>query len=137
MAGPENVSTDDLRQVLAEVERKKPAQRLMVAINYLEADDLTQKEVAERYGYTGGWLSRWLDRLERLADEPFEQVVTTNHDQVDQPSFLTRSMSGSSRLFTNHPKKSVLTRPRGLSRSQVSTSPKSSTPTTATVTSGG
>jgi transposase len=75
MAGLENVSTDDLRQVLAEVEGKKPAQRLMVAINYLEADDLTQKEVAERYGYTGGWLSRWLDRLERLADEPFEQVV--------------------------------------------------------------
>lgn len=39
----------------------------MAAINYLEDDDLTQKEVAERYGYTGGWLSRWLDRLERLA----------------------------------------------------------------------
>ena len=67
MAALENVSTDDLRQVLAEVKGKKPTQRLMAAINYLKGDDLTQKEVAERYGYTGGWLSRWLDRLERLA----------------------------------------------------------------------
>ena len=67
MAALENVSTDDLRQILTEVEGKKPTQRLMAAINYLEDDDLTQKEVAERYGYTGGWLSRWLDRFERLA----------------------------------------------------------------------
>ena len=79
MAALENVSTDDLRQVLAEVEGKKPTQRLMAAINYLEDDDLTQKEVAERYGYTGGWLSRWLDRLKRLADEPFEEVVYDDH----------------------------------------------------------
>ena len=54
MAALENVSTDDLRQILTEVEGKKPTQRLMAAINYLEDDDLTQKEVAERYGYTGG-----------------------------------------------------------------------------------
>ena len=58
MAALENVSTDELRQVLTEVDEKKPTQRLMAAINYLEDDDLTQKEVAERYGYTGVWLSR-------------------------------------------------------------------------------
>ena len=87
MAALENVSTDDLRQVLAEVEGKKPAQRLMAAINYLEDDDLTQKEVAERYGYTGGWLSRWLDRLERLADEPFEDVVYDDHRSGCPPEF--------------------------------------------------
>jgi transposase len=75
MTAGENLSAEDLRQILAEIEGKKPTQRLMVAINYLENDDLTQKEAAERYGYTGGWLSQWLDRLERLADEPFEQVV--------------------------------------------------------------
>ena len=39
----------------------------MVAINYLEDDHLTQKEATQRYGYTGGWLSQWLNRLERLA----------------------------------------------------------------------
>ena len=60
---------------MAEVEGKKPTQRLMATINYLEGNDLPQKEVAERYRYTDGWLSRWLDRLERLADEPFEPVV--------------------------------------------------------------
>nr|WP_256290567.1 IS630 family transposase [Halobellus inordinatus] len=75
MASLDNVSTEDLRQVLAEVEGKKPSQRLMAAINYLEEDGATLEEVAERYGYTAGWLSRWLDRLERLADEPFEEVV--------------------------------------------------------------
>lgn len=71
----ENLSTDDLRQVLAEVEGKKPTQRLMAAINYLEEDDATQKEIAERYGYSSGWLSHWLTRLERLETEPFEDVV--------------------------------------------------------------
>jgi transposase len=75
MAALNKVSIDDLRQVLAEVEGKKPTQRIMAAINYLEEDDATLEEVANRYGYTAGWLSRWLDRLERLADEPFEEVV--------------------------------------------------------------
>lgn len=69
------VTTEDLRECLAEVEGKKPTQRLMAAINYLEEDDATMAEVAKRYGYTGPWLSQWLDRLDRLADEPVEQVV--------------------------------------------------------------
>lgn len=75
MASRDGVCTEDLRDVLAEVEGKKPTQRLMATINYLEEDDATMAEVAERYGYTGPWLSQWLDRLERLADEPFEQVI--------------------------------------------------------------
>src|SRR6056297_2791323 len=84
----DNVSTEDLRQVLAEVEGKKPAQRLMAAINYLEEDDATLEEVAERYGYTAGWLSRWLDRLERLSDEPFEEVVY-DEQRSGRPSELS------------------------------------------------
>jgi transposase len=75
MTSLDAVTTEDLRDVLAEVEGKKPTQRLMAAINYLEEDDATMAEVAERYGYTDPWLSQWLHRLERLADEPFEQVV--------------------------------------------------------------
>ena len=90
MAPLNDVSTDDLRQVLAEVEGKKPTQRLMAAINYLEEEDATQKEVAERYGYTAGWLSRWLDRLERLADEPFEDVVYDEH-RSGAPAELSES----------------------------------------------
>jgi transposase len=59
--------------------RKKPTQRVTAAINYLEEDEATLEDVAERYGYTADWLSRWLDRLERLADEPFEEVVCDEH----------------------------------------------------------
>lgn len=71
----ENVSTEDLRQVLAEVEGKKPTQRLMAAINWKEEEGIRQKDIAQRYGYTQGWLSQWLTRLERLETEPFEDVV--------------------------------------------------------------
>ena len=67
MTSLNDVSTDDLRQVLAKIEGKKPTQRVMAAINYFEEDEATLEDVAERYGYTAGWLSRWLDRLERLA----------------------------------------------------------------------
>ncbi len=48
MTASENVSAGNLRQVLAEVEGKKSTQRLMDAINYLEDDDLIQKEAARR-----------------------------------------------------------------------------------------
>ncbi len=58
MASLDSVSTNDLRQVLAEVEGKKPKQRVMAAINYLEEDEATLKDVAGRYGYTAGLLSR-------------------------------------------------------------------------------
>ena len=75
MATLDAATLDDLRDALAEVEDKKPTQRLMAVINYLEEDDATMAEVAERYGYTGPWLSRWVGRLDRLANEPVEQVV--------------------------------------------------------------
>jgi len=67
MTSLDDVSTDDLRQVLAEVKGKKPTQWVMTAINYLEEDEATLEDVAEHYRYTVGWLLRWLDRLERLA----------------------------------------------------------------------
>ena len=88
MASLNDVSTDDLRRILAEVEGKKPTQRVMAAINYLEEDEATLEDVAERYGYTAGWLSRWLDRLERLANEPFEEVVY-DEQRSGRPSELS------------------------------------------------
>lgn len=75
MAHLENVSTEELRHVLTEIEGKKPTQRLMAAINWKEEDDARQRDIAQRYGYTQGWLSQWLTRLERLETEPFEDVV--------------------------------------------------------------
>ena len=88
MVSLDNVSVEDLREVLSEVKGKKPTQRLMAAINYLEEDGATLEEVAQRYGYTAGWLSRWLDRLEQLSDEPFEEVVYDNH-RAGRPTELS------------------------------------------------
>ena len=75
MAALETVSADDLRRVLAEVDDAAAVQRLMAAITYKEIDDLTQGEVAALYGFSSTWASKWFTRLERLADEPFEEVV--------------------------------------------------------------
>jgi len=83
-----NVSVEELRDVLADVEGKKPTQRLMAAINYLEEDGATMEEIAQRYGYTAGWLSRWVNRFERLESEPFEAVVYDEH-RTGRPSELT------------------------------------------------
>jgi transposase len=88
MASLDAATTDDLRDALAEIEGKKPTQRLMAVINYLEEDDATMAAVAERYGYSGPWLSQWLDRLDRLADEPVEQVVY-DEPREGRPAELT------------------------------------------------
>jgi phenylacetate-CoA ligase len=75
MAGLETVSVEDLRQVLAEVDDADAVQRLMAAIIYKEIDHLSQGEAAELYGFSSTWASKWFNRLERLNDEPFEDVV--------------------------------------------------------------
>ena len=59
----ENVSTDHLRQVLAEVDDGEATERLMAAITYKEIDEVTQKDAAELYGYSEGWASKWFNRL--------------------------------------------------------------------------
>jgi transposase len=75
MSRLDGVTADDLRAVLSAVDGKDATRRVMVALNYVSEDGLTQAELAERYGMSVGWVSRWLDRLERLADEPYESVV--------------------------------------------------------------
>jgi transposase len=75
MGNLENVSAEDLRQILAEVDDADATKRLMAAITYKEIDELSQNKAAELYGFSSGWASKWFNRLERLADEPFEQVV--------------------------------------------------------------
>jgi len=46
----------------------------MAAITDKEMDDLTQAETASLYGFSSSWASKWFNRLEQLADEPFEAV---------------------------------------------------------------
>lgn len=78
MGNLDEVSIERLREVLDQVDDAATAQRVMAAITYKELDELTQKEVANMYGFSEGWASKWFNRLGRLADEPFEAVV---HDK--------------------------------------------------------
>ena len=66
MAALENVSTDELRQVLTEVEGKKPTQRLMAAINYLEDDDLNPERGC-RTVRVHRWMALTMARSTRTA----------------------------------------------------------------------
>jgi transposase len=74
MSTLDDATIDDLRDALIEV-GDKPTQRLMAVINYLEEDDISMGEIAERYGFSGSWMSKWVKRLDRLADEPAQKVV--------------------------------------------------------------
>jgi transposase len=75
MANLENVSADELRETLAKVDEGDAVKRLMAALAFKEIDDLTQKGAAEMYGFSSSWASKWFQRLERLDEEPFEEVV--------------------------------------------------------------
>jgi transposase len=93
MANLENVSTEDLRQILAEVDDGAAVQRLMAAITYKEIDDLTQRAAAELYGFSESWASKWFNRLERLETEPFEDVVY-DEPRSGRPSKLSEYEHG-------------------------------------------
>ncbi len=86
MARLENVSADELREYLDEVEQKRPALRLVVGINYKEG--VTQSDLAEWYGVSRTTIHNWLNRLERLETEPFEDVIF-DADRPGRPSKLT------------------------------------------------
>jgi len=75
MANLENISADYLRQILAEVDDGDATKRLMAAIAFKEIDELTQEGAAEMYGFSSSWSSKWFRRLERLEEEPFEEIV--------------------------------------------------------------
>ena len=82
----EAVSTDELRDYLDEVEQKRPTLRLVVGINYKEG--VSQTELAEWYDVSRTPIHNWLNRLERLGAEPFEEVIY-DADRPGRPSKLT------------------------------------------------
>ena len=73
MARLEQVSADELREYLDEVTEKRPTLRLVVGINYKEG--VSQSTLADWYAISRTTVHNWLRRLERLADEPFEEVI--------------------------------------------------------------
>lgn len=74
MAHLENVTADDLRDLLDDVEGKRATQRLMLALNYKESD-ITQPTLAARYGVSQGTVHNWLARLDRLETDSVEDVL--------------------------------------------------------------
>ena len=88
MATLNNVSAEDLRQLLTEVDDADATQRLMAAITFKEIDELTQAEAATLYGFSDSWASKWFNRLERLNDAPVEEVVY-DQPRSGRPSKLT------------------------------------------------
>jgi len=87
-ARPENVSVAALREYLTEVEGKTATKRIMVGINHKEG--VPQTELADWYDVSRTTIHNWLTRLERLADEPLEDVVYDD-DRPGRPSKLTPS----------------------------------------------
>lgn len=88
MSRLEQISADELRGYLDAVEGKRASLRLVVGINYKEG--VSQTEIADWYGISRTTVHHWLNRLERLPDEPLEAVVT-DADRPGRPSKLTES----------------------------------------------
>lgn len=106
----------------------------MAVINYLEEDDATIAEIAERYEYTDSLLSRWVDRLDGSLISRLSKLSTTIRVKADQVSSLTKNTISSLKYFTSHHKQSAMTRPRGLFCRRVTISPKNSTLSTVNAT---
>ncbi|WP_424004743.1 helix-turn-helix domain-containing protein [Haloarcula salina] len=70
---PETVSVEELRSYLREVEGKTATQRITVGINHKEG--VSQTELADWYDVSRTTIHNWLNRLERLEDEPPEAVI--------------------------------------------------------------
>ncbi|MFB6153644.1 MAG: transposase [Halodesulfurarchaeum sp.] len=82
---PENVSVEELRQYLTEVEGKTATQRIMVGINHKEG--IPQTTLADWYDVSRTTIHNWLNRLERLDEEPLEDVIYDD-DRPGRPSKL-------------------------------------------------
>ena len=90
MATLENVSADELRELLEDLDDPDAIKRVMAAIAYKELDELSQNDAAELFGFSSGWASKWFNRLERLEDEPYEAVVS-DAPRSGRPTQLTDS----------------------------------------------
>jgi transposase/DNA-binding PadR family transcriptional regulator len=67
----DEITVEELQDALDNVERKKPAERLVAAIAY--KNGVTQDELSERYDVRQKTIYRWLKRLD--TDESLEHAV--------------------------------------------------------------
>ena len=77
----DHVSADEHREYLDE--EKRPKFRLVVGINCKEG--VSHSDLAEWYGVSRNTIHDWLNRLERLESEPFEEVIYDT-DRPERPS---------------------------------------------------
>jgi len=111
MANLENISADYLRQILAEVDDGDATKRLMAAIAFKEIDELTQEGAAEMYGFSSSWSSKWFQRLERLEEEPFEQVVYDEKRDGRDPELTEQQHEQFVEALNNPPEESGIDAP--------------------------
>jgi len=86
MSRLDGISMDFLRDGLGKVRGKRATMRLVVAINYKAG--VAQTELADWYGISRTTVHNWLDRLERLADEPLTDVIY-DAERPGRPTKLT------------------------------------------------
>lgn len=82
----DETSVDELHQLLDKVEGKKPTLRLVAAINYKHG--VSPTDIARWYGLSRSTVYNWLERLERLPEEPPE-VVLADADRPGRPPKLS------------------------------------------------
>lgn len=71
----ESVSSDYIREILTKVEGSKATQRVMIALNYKEFNNTTQKELSEIYDFSPSTIRRYLSRVRRSKDESIEKAI--------------------------------------------------------------
>lgn len=82
----DSVSMTGLHRALETVEGRTPTLRVVVAINYKRG--VSPTALAEWYDLSRTTVYHWLERLERLADEPVADVVY-DADRPGRPPKLT------------------------------------------------
>jgi transposase len=106
MARLEDVSVEYLRELFEQMDDPDAIKRLSVAIAYKEVDELTQTDAAALYGFSSGWASRWFERLERLDDEPYEDVLY-DEPRSGRPPKLSRDQQDRFEAVLREPPQAV------------------------------
>lgn len=92
------VNSDDLRQALEKVDDEDMTVRITAVLNYVETE-ASQAEVADRYGKSASWLSRWYKKFSKLSNNSVEDVFP---DAVDDNIEPYNSASTKYELYFQH-----------------------------------
>lgn len=92
------MNSDDLRQALETVNDEDMTLRITAVLNYVETE-ASQAEVADRYGKSASWLSRWYNKFSELSNNSIEDVFP---DAVDDNVEPNQSASTKYELYFQH-----------------------------------